>query len=127
MDLKELQKAAHQHALVKGFWEETERVEQVGEDGVPTSVPTVAEKLMLIVSEAAEALEDYREAEDLADLQLSHFDASGKPCGFPSELADIVIRVADLAEKLDIDLDNEIQIKMAYNAKRAFKHGGKKL
>jgi NTP pyrophosphatase (non-canonical NTP hydrolase) len=46
--------------------------------------------------------------------------------GFPSELADIVIRVADLAGALGIDLAEAIRIKLAFNRTRTHRHGGKK-
>ena len=48
-----------------------------------------------------------------------------KPEGFPIELADILIRVFDLAEAWDIDLEAALQEKMAYNETRAYRHGGK--
>ena len=48
-----------------------------------------------------------------------------KPCGIPSELADAVIRIADLAGALGIDLDRAIAEKMAFNEKRPYKHGKK--
>lgn len=39
------------------------------------------------------------------------------------ELADAVIRIADLCGYLGIDLDAVISEKMAYNETRPFKHG----
>ena len=77
-------------------------------------VPT---KLMLIVAEAAEALEEHRM--NSVDTVLP----SGKPVGIASELADIVIRVGDLAGILNIDLQTAVARKMAYNETRPFKHG----
>lgn len=41
------------------------------------------------------------------------------------ELADIVIRVCDLAQELGIDLGEAVVAKMAYNKTRPHKHGGK--
>lgn len=49
----------------------------------------------------------------------------GKPEGIPSELADIMIRVADLAGAYDIDLAKIIDQKMTYNASRPHLHGKK--
>lgn len=48
-----------------------------------------------------------------------------KPEGFASELADVLIRVFDLAGALGIDLEDAVQSKMAYNKTRPHRHGGK--
>jgi hypothetical protein len=50
-----------------------------------------------------------------------------KPCGIPSEAADIVIRVMHFCGKHGIDLGAAVREKMIYNASRPFKHGGKTL
>lgn len=78
-------------------------------------------KLALIHSEVSEALEDVREGHMTMAFDL----ASGKPVGLPSELADIVIRVGDLAEQLGITLTAAVKAKMDYNLSRPFKHGSK--
>lgn len=105
MTIEELQKAVHDNSKAHGFWDDA--------DG--KSIPT---KLMLIVSEAAEALECYRDGE--MDLLI---DANGKPTGFPSEIADVVIRCLDLAEHLGVNLGEVMEAKHEYNVKRPFKHG----
>lgn len=46
-----------------------------------------------------------------------------KPCGIPSELADVVIRVLHFCGKHKIDLETAVAEKMAYNDSRPFKHG----
>lgn len=80
----------------------------------------VPEKLCLIHSEVSEGLECYRNGED------SYYETvEGKPCGLSTELADVVIRIADLTEYLGIDLEAAIIKKMAYNKTRAHRHGGK--
>lgn len=48
-----------------------------------------------------------------------------KPLGFPSELADILIRLLDTAKRYDVDLMFEYEAKMAYNRNRPYRHGGK--
>jgi hypothetical protein len=50
-----------------------------------------------------------------------------KPCGIPSELADVIIRILHFAGKHNIDIEQAVREKMHYNETRPFKHGGKKL
>lgn len=104
MDIRNLQLKAHEMSRSKGFWDS------------PRNVP---EMLMLAVSELAEALECYR------SRQMNTFEKDGKPEGFGVELADAVIRIADMAEGLNINLSELIALKMGYNANRPYKHGKK--
>jgi len=78
-DWQMLQKEIYTDMVKAGFW--------------PSDV-SVPEKLCLIHSEISEALEDYRNN----SMKLS-FGVNGKPIGFPTELADAVIRIMDLAER----------------------------
>ena len=57
-----------------------------------------------------------------ATLFLAGPTGSGKSA-VAVELADAVIRIADLCGYLGIDLDTVISEKMAYNETRPFKHG----
>lgn len=82
-----------------------------------------AAQLALIHSEVSEALEDVR-ADNFAPSTNSQ---TGKPEGLPSELADIVIRVLDLADILGIDMTRALEEKHSYNLGRAHRHGGKLL
>lgn len=103
-------------------------------------------RLALITTEAAEAIEEIRNGHDVAEAYYSGgvdfghpedmdclkpheaVDANGdprKPEGVPSELADIVIRALDAADAWGIDLDVVIERKLAYNATRGLRHGGK--
>lgn len=107
MNLKELGIAAHETAVEKGWWENKDR--------------NVPEMLALIHSEVSEALEAYRDNE----LQPKAY-SDGKPIGMPSELADVIIRLVDLAHYLKIDLDLAVETKMAYNKTRPYRHGGKR-
>lgn len=81
--------------------------------------------LMLIVSEIAEAMEGDRK--DLMDDHLPHRKM------VEVELADAVIRIGDLAGKLDLDLGGAIDEKLEYNLNRSdhkkenrLQDGGKK-
>lgn len=70
----------------------------------------VSEKLMLIVSEVAEAMEGHRK--NLPDDKLPHHSM------LAVELADAAIRIFDLAGALNIPLGNIILEKLTYNATR---------
>lgn len=105
MTIKELQMAVHECAVEHGWWEEDR------------SVP---ECLALIHSEISEALEDYRNG--AMDVTYE----GEKPVGFPVELADSVIRITDLAERMNIDLEWWIAAKHSYNRTRPFRHGNKR-
>lgn len=104
MKISELQYNCHENAMNHGWYKN------------PVNIP---EKLALIHSEVSEALEDFR------DGKMELYISNGKPCGFPVELADIVIRCLDLAGYLAIDLESMIDLKMAYNETRPYRHGDK--
>lgn len=108
--LNELCKQARDIAVAHGFTE---------------SSP--AEDIALMHSELSEALEDIRDGKPLNIMHYEQKEPLPKPCGVPSEMADVVIRVFHFCGKHDIDLDEAVRQKMAYNDSRPFKHGGKKL
>jgi NTP pyrophosphatase (non-canonical NTP hydrolase) len=89
------------------------------EKGFHSTKATTTERLMLIVSEAVEAMEELRAGKSPIAREI----IGGKPEGFGSELADIVIRVFDLAMNEKIDLATELLEKMAYNKTRPSLHG----
>jgi NTP pyrophosphatase (non-canonical NTP hydrolase) len=97
-------RAAYAHSSSKGFHE------------WPFNV---AEKLMLMVSELAEAMEEDRNGRPRGEVRY----VNGKPEGFGVELADCVIRIGDLCGRLGIDLEGLIEVKMKYNSTRPRKHG----
>lgn len=93
-------------------------------------------KLMLIVSEVAEAQDELRKGHAADETYYPHgggYIVPGvadpnhkpKPEGVPSELADVVIRVLDFCYTEGIDLETIIEEKLAYNATRARLHGKK--
>ena len=109
--------AAHANSVAKGFWDD-QRMGALSRLDQGLVQRTIPEKLALIHSEVSEALEDYRDG-----AMVTTVGETGKPVGFPSELADIVIRVCDLAGALGVDLEAEIAQKMRHNASRPRKHG----
>lgn len=132
--IKRLQEEIYRNAVDKGFYDP------------PRSY---GESIALMHSELSEALEEARKnPEGLAKVYYTvagrevdkvgdrfYIDAdrggnidmgsNGKPEGFAVELADCVIRILDTCEYLGIDLQQIIEEKMAYNATREHKHGGK--
>lgn len=66
--------------------------------------------IALLHSEVAEAYEGYRN-NDIVNVH--------------EELADILIRLLDTCERLEVNLTEEFMRKCLKNANRGFKHGGK--
>jgi hypothetical protein len=108
--LTDLTKVLHKAQVDKGFWEDFEN----------NWLTMIDRKLMLIVGEVAEAHEEYRSNNDLLHV---YYRDDGKPEGFKFELADVFIRLADLAGALGIDLGAAVAEKHAFNEKRPYKHG----
>lgn len=82
----------------------------------------ITTKVMLIVSELAEAVEELRSGHSPTEV---YYGEGGKPEGFPVELADAIIRAYDLAEMIGIELDPVIEEKVEFNKSRGRMHGGK--
>ena len=82
------------------------------------------ESLALLHSEVSEALEAYRD-KDWGSIR----EEDGKPEGVTSELADVFIRLlstwAQFLTPLGHDLEEQYELKMAYNRTRAYRHGGR--
>lgn len=121
--INKLAEAAYKNAVDKGFYE--------------NKAFNLAEKLLLIHSEVSEALEADRrgsyirrvvviellQIKDDKDFEEA-FKVQAKDT-FGDELADIMIRVMDLATHKGIDLESYIQAKMRYNSLRPYKHNKK--
>lgn len=105
MNLNELAKEAHEISKSKGFYD---------------MQPDLMTQLVLVHAEVSEAVE----AERIGDSRL-RIDDKGKPEGVPSELADVIIRVLDICANRNIDIDEAVTKKLAYNKTRAFMHGKK--
>ena len=96
----------------------------------------ITEDLLLVHSEISEACEDlrsgrasdelYYEDKVIAGDGKSEWELLAKPCGVPTELADVMIRVAHMAKRHGIDLVAAINLKLAYNRTRSHRHGNKK-
>jgi NTP pyrophosphatase (non-canonical NTP hydrolase) len=109
-----LQTACHNASRTAGWWTDlascTDLREIVRESTSRLGRALVAEKLALIHSEVSEGLEGHRKG--LQDDKLPH-----RPM-LEVELADAVIRIADLAGALGYDLGGAIAEKMAFNVVR---------
>ena len=110
MDLSDLQREAHAIAKDHGWWDEGR---------------TFGDCIALVHSELSEALEAYREHGGVVnmfkysdDTKWFLHDTSGHPAGVASELADVVIRVADMAEFYGVDLASEIETLRRENDER---------
>lgn len=129
--LNKLRDEVHQNAVAHGWWEK-ER-----EFGTLT---------MLMVTELAEAMEEWRNGHKPTetyyscgkDYDCGLYEPGGennecygcpkhKPEGIPVELADCIIRILDYCGKYRIDIEEAIKIKHEYNKSRPYKHGGKQV
>jgi NTP pyrophosphatase (non-canonical NTP hydrolase) len=104
---------------------------------MPGKVRSVAEHVALITTEVGELYEAHRDGMLPHEFLYQHRGGEvsgypenderelGKPMGIPSEMADILIRVANMAGEYNIDLSRAVEEKMAYNATRPRMHGRK--
>lgn len=91
---------------------------------------TVGDMVALAHAEISEVLEAYRDHE-FADATKGNppgFEAATpKPEGVGAEMADVLIRLLDMAKRWDIDLIAEYDRKMKFNWTRPYRHGRKRL
>lgn len=127
--IEQLQKRSHATAVEHGWWEDGER--------------NMGEMIALMHSELSEALESHRNSEPVLWFKHANIPGAdalvvyelndqpdyngelGKPEGIASEFADVLIRIADTCERLEIPLAEALIRKMAYNDTRPYRHGGK--
>jgi NTP pyrophosphatase (non-canonical NTP hydrolase)/DNA-binding CsgD family transcriptional regulator len=95
--------AVHATARAKGWWEGERN------DG---------EMIALMHSELSEALEALRHGNP-PDSHIPEFK------GTEAELADVVIRIMDYGAARGLRIGEAVEAKMAFNANRPHKHGGK--
>ena len=112
MRIKDIQKEIHKVAKSKGWYKGKKR--------------SIGELIALCHSELSEALEEYREDDSNLQDVLVMVDTN-KPVGFAVELADVIIRILDMAEHLGINMEEAIRVKVDYNKTRKERHGGKRI
>jgi NTP pyrophosphatase (non-canonical NTP hydrolase) len=139
MKINEIRDEVHELARSKGWWDDC-----IDPDWGThyVSHQRIAVALALIHSEVSEALEEVRDdhlqtywvRKSMEDRIFSEtaekaeaIAAGYKPEGLPIELADVIIRVLDLCGALEIDIEQAIEDKVAYNTTRTHRHGGRKL
>jgi NTP pyrophosphatase (non-canonical NTP hydrolase) len=106
MRLRDLITESHDRAKRKGFHDPE---------------PSLDQSLCRLHSEVSEAWECTRDGA----LTTIVNPETGKPEGLPSELADVIIVVCDLAGRLGIDLEREIRMKSDFNEGRPVRHARK--
>jgi NTP pyrophosphatase (non-canonical NTP hydrolase) len=131
--VNDLKRAVHQCAFDHGWWPKTGR--------------NMGEMIALMHSELSEALEAWRDPEttdptaiyyeyDFGDEKEMRLEPTytvpghsqpmiGKPCGIASEFADVIIRILDTCEMLNIPITRALIEKHSYNLTRPYRHGGK--
>jgi len=119
VDIQELQKEAHRIAVEHGFW-------AVGDE--VANYRCFALRIALVHSELSEALEAARATDVSLDAVRNDYTFAGRLrstalANVAEELADAVIRIADLAEAFRIDLQSAVETKMAHNEGRPWLHG----
>lgn len=108
----EMARKVHALAIEKGWWDI--EFHHVGR--------TFGDLCSLLHTEVSEAYEDYRNGYGLTEI---YYEADGKPCGIPIEMADLVIRLLDNCQRFGIDIEAAIEEKHAFNQGRPYRHGGK--
>lgn len=102
MAINDIKDCCHELAAEAGWWDGTPRPD------VPMS--EINTKLLLIITEVAEATEGVRK--DLMDDKLPHRKM------VEVELADALIRICDLAGAMGLDLGGAVVEKLVFNATR---------
>ena len=116
--LNELADAVHAQAWAKGWHSETEDLN--------ASLERACNNLHDEVSELHEAWRN-GQLHEPCDKAAKMVEAGIAPLTcIEEEMADIIIRSLDTARKFKVDIQDAIERKHAFNATRAFRHGGKR-
>jgi NTP pyrophosphatase (non-canonical NTP hydrolase) len=128
--LNGLAEEIHENSVRHDWWAPRIVATTTGEvASVPRELPEI---LMLIDTETAEAMEEWRDGHAPDQIYYTHEDGQAcviedcpdtKPEGVPIELADVLIRVLDACVWLGIDIERALRIKMDYNRTRSINHG----
>lgn len=102
MTINEMAKKIHKNAVDHGFWEKE---------------ISLKEEVVLCHAELSEAIEA-----DRIKAPMIYFE-KGKPEGIAVELIDCVIRIFDYLEANNINIEETLAMKHAYNLTREYKHG----
>ena len=121
--MQKLIKEIHENNKLAGWWNDPLTGESLFENRLFPYV--VATKILLVVTELAEATEGYRK--DLLDDKLPHRKM------IEVEIADAIIRLMDISGALNLDIEGAINEKRNFNSERPdhkidnrLKLGGKK-
>jgi len=109
--IQELINQSHSTACEKGWWQDLDR--------------SFGEQLMLMVTELAEIMEDFRVGGLTDPENMIYFGDKKKPCGIAVEFADLFIRAADTCGRYGIPLEEALCLKLEYNKTRPYRHGDK--
>jgi hypothetical protein len=142
--ISEVMREVHLNAREHGWWD---REIQLLDGVIRPNANEILSKIMLVVTELAEAVEEVRRPdfeprvfgykvllsprgwltrEEFVADQKREPGPNDKPEGFGVELADAVIRIFDLSEVLGVDLATLIELKHSYNKTRPMRHGNKR-
>lgn len=111
--LKDMQAEVYKINVANGWFDDYDR--------------TFGDDIALLHSEVSEAFEAYRDHGFEDATSELHDHTLPKPEGVGSELADILVRLLDTCQRTGIDLQAEFDRKIAYNATRGYRHGGKRV
>lgn len=137
--LSKLVQKSYETSRKKGFWDDYKKIANTLADPERRQIMEdliVCQKLLLTITEIAEAVESMRKSgeepklpadkswKDMQDDELFtlYFEKYQKN-SLGDEMGDVIIRLCDLAGKKNIDLDLCIRLKSRYNSLRAKKHG----